>query len=195
MKVLLYSDDISLLEHWEKAVDNECEAVYELEELKKSTGNVIITNFSSLNNRHQEIITHLSNNENVLIVLHRSPNIDTAREVLSYGAKAYGNALMKAHFIQTAIRTVKDGLVWLHPEFISELIAVVPSSQDKDIESKFKDLTKRERQVAILLKDGHTYKSVSETLNIKPRTVKAHAQSTYKKLHVKDRLSLAILLK
>jgi len=195
MKVLLYSDDINLLEHWEKAVGNEYEIIYELDDLKKSIGNLIITNFSSLNNKHQEIITHLSNNENMLIVLHRSPNIETAREVLSYGAKAYGNALMKAHFIQAAMRTLKDGLVWLHPEFISELITAVPSSQDNELDTQLKDLTKREKQVALLLKDGHTYKSVSENLNIKPRTVKAHAQSVYKKLHVKDRLSLAILLK
>ena len=195
MKILLYSDDINLLDYWESTLDKKCKVIYELDDLNESVGNIVITNFSSLNNRQKEIINHLSSAENKVIVLHRAPNIETAREVLSYGAKAYGNALMKAHFILTAIRTVTDGLVWLHPEFISELIAVVPTTQDQDIDSMLKDLTKREKEVAILLKDGYTYKSISEKLNIKPRTVKAHAQSTYKKLHVKDRLSLAILLK
>ena len=129
------------------------------------------------------------------MILHRTPNIQTAREMLSYGAKAYGNALMKEHFIHSAIQTMKEGLVWLHPEFTSQLITQIPTSKDKDVTELLEVLSSREKEVAELLKDGATYKSVAQKLDITPRTVKAHAQSIYLKLHVKDRLALALLLK
>jgi DNA-binding NarL/FixJ family response regulator len=167
----------------------------EIEELIESKNNIIILNYSALGSNIKELLQTLAQNSNHVIVLHRSPNITTAKEVLSYGAKAYGNALMKDHFINSAIDAIKEGLIWLHPEFISLLINQVPERQDRDVSWVLSKLSTREKEVAELLKNGDTYKSVAKKLLITPRTVKAHAQSIYTKLHVKDRLALALLLK
>jgi len=86
-------------------------------------------------------------------------------------------------------------MVWLYPEFTSQLIMEIPTTKSTDNETLFEVLSEREKDVAILLKDGHSYKDIAQKLDITPRTVKAHAQQTYAKLHVKDRLSLALLLK
>ena len=51
------------------------------------------------------------------------------------------------------------------------------------------------QKLSLLLKDGSTYKEVSSKLDITSRTVKAHAQSIYTKLYVKNRLALALLLR
>ncbi len=195
MQTILHSDDINLLDYWEKSCREECIVFDELQELKNSRGNIIIINYSAFNSAQKEVITSLTKDENLVLVLHRTPNIDTAREVLSYGAKAYGNALMKEHFIHSAIDAMKDGLIWLHPEFTSQLITQLPVKNNRDVSWVLKKLSDREKEVAILLKSGDTYKSVGEKLEITPRTVKAHAQSIYSKLHVKDRLALALLLK
>jgi DNA-binding NarL/FixJ family response regulator len=195
MKIVLHSDDINLITYWEKSCKEKSIVVDDILELQNIKNSIVIINYSAISSNPKGLITSLCNSSNLVMILHRTPNINTAREVLSYGAKAYGNALMKEHFIHSAIESMKDGLVWLHPEFISLLINQVPQRQNRDVSWVLDKLSSREKEVAQLLKDGDTYKSVANKLNITPRTVKAHAQNIYSKLHVKDRLALALLLK
>lgn len=195
MSIILHSDDINLLTYWERTFSGNSIVYEELEELKTVKESIIVINYSAFNSTQKEVVSFLNENANHVLVLHRTPNMDTAKEVLSYGAKGYGNALMKEHFIHSAIDTIKEGLVWLHPEFTSQLIAQVPKRTDRDVSWVLTKLSEREKEVALLLKDGDTYKEVASKLEITPRTVKAHAQNIYKKLHVKDRLALALLLK
>jgi DNA-binding NarL/FixJ family response regulator len=195
MKIILYSDDINLITFWEKSINEEYVVYDELDELKNSKGNLIIINYSAFNSIKKEVINSLNEDLNYVLILHRTPDIDTAREVLAYGAKGYGNALMKRHFLRSAIEAIREGMVWLHPEFTSKLITQMPTQNTKDISRIFNKLSKREKEVAYLLGEGDTYKVVADKLDIKPRTIKAHAKSIYTKLHVKDRLALALLLK
>ncbi|QEW19079.1 Transcriptional regulatory protein UhpA [Marinibacterium anthonyi] len=48
------------------------------------------------------------------------------------------------------------------------------------------DLTKRERQVAMLMTEGRTSKQIAETLKISPRTVEAHRGRLFEKLGVRN---------
>lgn len=63
-------------------------------------------------------------------------------------------------------------------------------------QQKFKNynFTKREEEIATLLFEGHTYKSISEQLFISLPTVKTHASNVYKKCGVKTRHELVSLL-
>jgi len=195
MKTILYSDDINLLSYWQTCCDENIQVIDDFDALKSSIENIILINYSAFNSNEKEMIHLLSNQSNIIFVLDRNPNIKTAREVLSYGAKGYGNALMRKHFLLEAIETMKEGLIWLHPELTSQLIYQIRDNIGKDITPLIKDLSQREKEVVFLLRDGDTYKEVAKKLNITPRTVKAHAHNIYIKLHVKDRLSLSMLLK
>lgn len=195
MKIILHSDDINLISFWEKSIQEEYIIFNELDDLKNSKGNLVVINYSAFNSTEKEIINSLNEDLNYVLVLHRTPDIDTAKELLSYGVKGYGNALMKRHFLRSAIEAIKEGMIWLHPELISQLIAQIPTQDSKDTSWIFNKLSKREKEVAYLLGEGDTYRVVADKLKIKPRTVKAHARSIYTKLHVKDRLALALLLK
>jgi len=195
MKLILHSDDINLLNYWEKSFKQKYTIIDELDELKNSKGNIIVINYSAFNLTQAKTIKLLNEGLNLVLVLHRVPNIDTAREVLQYGAKGYGNALMKDHFLLSAIETIKEKMIWLHPEFVSQLIVQIPTTENKDNSMITSQLSDREMEVSTLLKDGDSYKVIAQKLNITPRTVKAHAQKIYAKLHVKDRISLALLLK
>jgi len=194
MKVVLHSDDLHLIEHWEISLKRKCSLVDDLDDLTKISNSIIIINYSACNSKCEDVLSKLIISNKVLI-LHRTPNLETAKFVLSHGAKGYGNALMKSHFIISAIDTIKEGMVWLYPEFTTMLISGIPSHDDNQNISKLDVLSSREKEVALLLKDGNTYKNIAEKLNITPRTVKAHAQHIYQKLVVKDRLGLALLLK
>lgn len=194
MNIILYSDDINLLSHWQEALGEECDVCEELDELFKYKNGLVVINFSACQGKCEDVLDKLVAGDNRVLVLHRVPSLSIGKSLLRRGARGYGNALMRAHFILSAIETIKDGMVWLYPEFTSELITQLPS-QGSDNEAELQKLTQRERDVAILLKDGDTYKTVGEKLDITPRTVKAHATSLYTKLGVKDRIGLALLLK
>ena len=194
MDIVLHSDDMLLLAHWEESLNQKCTLVDDLYELNMLENSLIIINYSACNSICENILLRL-NKKNQVLVLHRTPNIETAKRVLNAGAKGYGNALMRAHFIVSAVETIKDNMVWLYPEFTSMLIQEIPTQNENINIKKLDILSEREREVALLLKDALTYKNIAEKLEITPRTVKAHAANVYKKLAVKDRLGLALLLK
>jgi RNA polymerase sigma factor (sigma-70 family) len=119
-----------------------------------------------------------------------------AKRVLQLGAMGYGNALMSPHFILSAIHTLRENMIWLAPDLTSQLIMDIPPQEEKNnIDELLSVLTKREKEVALLLRDALTYKEIADKLGISPRTVKAHAHAIYKKLDTHDRIGLALLLK
>lgn len=194
MKIVLYSDDINLLTHWESAIQKPCEVVESLEEIFQFSNTLVVVNYSACESKCTEVLLRLAKQKNRVLVLHRTPSFETAKELLGLGAYGYGNAMMRAHFIVAALQTIEEDMIWIYPEFTSQLIlGITPKTTvDNDI---MKVLSSREKEVALLLKEGKTYKEIGETLNITPRTIKAHAQQIYTKLHVKDRLALALLLR
>jgi len=195
MQIVLYSDDINLLSYWESVCKSKCITIDEINDLLVIRNSIIIINYSAFKNKQSKMILELKQSGNSVLVLHRVPDIDTGKQLLSLGANGYGNALMKEHFLLSAIDAIEENLIWLHPEFTSVLIEQIPPRVENDISSKIAPLSEREKEVVLLLKDGATYKRVAEVLEITPRTVKAHASSIYTKLQVKDRLALALLLK
>lgn len=195
MDILLHSDDINLLSHWEKSLNSNSKTIDELDDLLKVTSSLIIINFSACLHDCESVLKILESNSNKVLVLHRTPELFIAKNLLKAGAKGYGNALMRDHFIVAAVNAIEDNMIWLHPELTSQLIMDIPTSKKDNDEEQLSKLTSREREVALLLKEAYPYKEIALKLDITPRTVKAHAQNTYAKLNVKDRLALALLLK
>ncbi len=56
-------------------------------------------------------------------------------------------------------------------------------------------LSKRELEIALLIKEGHTNKEISTLLDISPHTVKSHSIKIYEKLNIKNRLSLSLFFR
>ena len=195
MDLVLYSDDINLLSYWEKTVEKKCSIVDSLDDLFGFESSLVIINYSAFLGQHQSILSRLNKQKNRVLVLDRTPTFDTAKEMLKLGAYGYGNALMREHFVTSAINTIKENMIWLYPEFTSQIIMNIPVKESVDVEKVLAPLSQRERETALFLKDGLSYKDVAQELDITPRTVKAHAQRIYAKLHLKDRLELALLLK
>jgi len=194
MQTVLYSDDINLLSHWKKSLDDNTVSLYDLEELNTISNSIVVLNYSSFKAVCETILKVLIQNNNRILVLDRTPELDTAKKLLKLGVMGYGNAMMRGHFIVSALDALKENMIWLHPEITSKLIMEIPST-DNNNEELLSRLTSREREVSLLLKDALTYNDIAQQLNISPRTVKAHAQAIYTKLNVKDKIGLALLLK
>jgi len=197
MKIVLYSDDVNLLNHWQNALNKTKHTVIEeLNDLETVVDTLIIINYEALNNRVFKVLKKLFENGNRVLLLHRVPDINVAKRVLQLGAMGYGNALMSPHFILSAIHTLRENMIWLAPDLTSQLIMDIPPQEEKNnIDELLSVLTKREKEVALLLRDALTYKEIADKLGISPRTVKAHAHAIYKKLDTHDRIGLALLLK
>jgi len=193
MNIVLYSDDVVLLKKWEEAIINGYEICYEFDKLKDIANSIIIINYSAFEGDIKENIAIFNSNGNRVLIFERNPTLKSAKKLLKLGAKGYGNTEIKNHFILSAIETIRDGMVWLHSEFTTMLLNDTSSKKEKKSNISLDDLSNREKEVALLLKDGLAYKDIAQKLSITPRTVKAHAQSIYAKLHVKDRVSLALL--
>lgn len=128
-----------------------------------------------------------------IFVLSDLPNYQEAIVLLAKGISGYANSRMLAENLEHAVSAVEFGDIWIPPEFINELIKLVkPNSGSSEVKRK---LSKKEYEVSKLVSQGLSNIEIADKLNIAERTVKSHLTSTYEKLHIKDRLALALLVK
>lgn len=191
MQLYLISKDESILTRWESLLpDLHPKRANDLNEIVQTDVSVML-----MDNALPKSLTHFMNR---VLVLSMTPNYEDAQKYLQMGAMGYGNAMMHQYHLHSAYQALEEGKVWLHPDFISEMIAHI---RDKnDVKSKTEkssilaSLSIREQEVAQMLGDGATQQEIADALDITIRTVKAHATSIYQKLEVKDRLALSLLL-
>ncbi len=175
------SDDYRYINFWKEQIEGEVIFYDSLEELNNE---IIITNFSFVSKfkNLNEIFA-----KNKFLVLDSVPSLNKAKLLYRLGARGYGNVYMKKEYFLSAIEAIKENNFWITPSLIQGFF-------EKGSENKFEGLTDREKEIAKLLLEGLSYNEISKKLNITVRTVKAHAQSIYKKKNVKNRLQFMLLL-
>ena len=75
------------------------------------------------------------------------------------------------------------------------LVAQVGTTQENKKDKNLDILTPKEIEVLNLVAKGYSNSKISKELDIAEVTVKKHIGSMFQKLDVKDRLSLALILK
>ena len=130
-----------------------------------------------------------------ILFMHDCPSFKVGKELLPLGIKGYANSrLSSIHFLQ-ALTLINDGKVWLYPEFVQKLIEEASITPNVDHNEEIKLLTNKEKQIALLVAKGCSNKIIANTIEVAESTVKVHLRSIFKKLHVNDRLSLALIFK
>jgi DNA-binding NarL/FixJ family response regulator len=139
-----------------------------------------------------ELVFSVKQNAKIFI-LSDMPSYQEAISLLAKGIRGYANSRMLAQNLGHAVDAVEFGDIWLPPELITELIKTVkPNGASSATKQK---LSKKEYEVAKLVSQGHSNIEIADALNIAERTVKSHLTTIYDKLHIKDRLALALLVK
>jgi len=77
---------------------------------------------------------------------------------------------------------------------LQRLSLLKPKSEHKEQHFENFALTKRERELSLLLLQGKSYQEISDELNISMPTVKTHASNIYKKCGVSSRHELTTLI-
>ena len=201
---ILYASNTEIIEHWHTSL--------KAEEIHSCHHEKELLNF--LNSLHVKCVLLLDEQcygddiEGFLDLLHseylhisimlfsQRPSFVQGSRFLKYGVKAYGNTYMDPIHLQEALDVVKHGDTWLYPEFIQTMIQTLltPKTSLHVKNDLLEKLSLKERDVALLIREGLSNKEIALRVGTTERTVKAHLSSIYEKIGVKDRLALAILL-
>lgn len=119
----------------------------------------------------------------------------TDREIVTaVSGSAWGIMLKESapEALITCLRAVAAGYKWHPPELVDEALARARKQQQEF--ARIDDaLTRREREVMLLVADGLSNKEVGRRLNVSEGTVKIHLHTIYQKVSVSNRTALANL--
>ncbi|MCK9490833.1 MAG: LuxR C-terminal-related transcriptional regulator [Sulfurimonas sp.] len=195
MKVMLYSEDITLLNEWQKKITLfKSEIIEEIDKLHLYKNTLVVLDYASCYRDLLKLINTAKKQNIKILLLEKTPNFDKGKYVLDLGVYGYGNTLMSRVFLDSALETITKEMVWIYPEFTTSLIRGF--SKEKAMPDHLTQLlTSRELDIALLIKDGSSNNDICEHLGISINTVKSHIKNIYEKLSIKNRLSLSLLFK
>lgn len=115
---------------------------------------------------------------------------------LKNGADGYLLKDISSGELVKAIQTVYEGNMLLQSDVAKKILSSMEeSTPKKSIElDKLNELTRREREIALLICEGKSNKEIAETLFITEGTVKNHITKILDKLELRDRTQLALII-
>ena len=116
-------------------------------------------------------------------------------EAIKAGAIGY---LLKSRAPQELIQVItaaKDGLSLLQPSMASKLLHEFSNVQKHEDEKAkhYEALTSREKEVLACIAKAMSNKEIAAQLFISDKTVKNHLSHIFRKLHINDRTSAALM--
>lgn len=200
MKIILYSKSNFIASELQKEpiLFKEVLLLTEFEKLKplcNSHAHTIILHHLDDFPLEQESLTNLlQTNKNLhLIALANTPHNLQGCRLLQMGYQSYLHAVSNHAILKSAIESVAKNNIYVYPQLMQFLVTQIPTSlqENKNLDT----LTPKELEVLQLVSKGYSNAKIAKELDIAEVTVKKHIGSMFEKLDVKDRLSLALILK
>lgn len=119
-------------------------------------------------------------------------NMATVKNVLHNGARGYVSKTSTYDEMIAAIEAVKNGENYLSSDIKDQIVGNLIRNDES--EPDINTLTRRELEIAQLIKEGLTSKEISERLYISLRTVEVHRHNLFKKLNVRNAAGLINLI-
>lgn len=188
----ILSYDLNVIQRWTDILkDYDIKEVDTIQDI--SDRKMIIADLSSCSKRVFNFLKSNPKHNIDFILLESVPKVEIAKRVLSLGAKAYGNTYMLPVHLISCIETVKNGHVWVYPEFTYVMIQNIHQEENQDeLFQKDEILTKREQEITKEVLNGLNNPQIAQKLEISERTVKVHLSNIFQKLHVSNRFELAL---
>ncbi len=202
MKILLYSKSNFIKDELKKenSFFKELTVIKSLENIKKdiesNSSLVVLHHLNDFENDIDLFSNLLKEYKNIyLIALSNTPTNLEGCKLLRAGYKSYLHSLSNYQILKSAVESVVTGNIYLYPELMQFLVAQVGTTQENKKDKNLDILTPKEIEVLNLVAKGYSNSKISKELDIAEVTVKKHIGSMFQKLDVKDRLSLALILK
>src|SRR6516165_3681978 len=120
-----------------------------------------------------------------VVVLTASERIEDALAAIRRGARAIVQKRFAVETLMEAVRSTASGLAWMPPLLQTELAAQMGNASDQR-------LTAREHEIARYVAEGLRNAEIAQRLAISESTVKTHLNNIFQKLHLRDRVELAL---
>ena len=130
---------------------------------------------------------------NIIAIL-EEPKLAHGAFLIKKGFKSYLGKKTSKIIIDQAIKTVLQGNVWVYPELMSYIIKMIVDNNEPNNYEVLEKLSPKEQEVAKFVAKGYSNKEIAKEMDVQLITVKKHLGSIFEKLHIRDRVSLAILL-
>lgn len=156
---------------------------------------VLMFHVNSYEGESTEFIQYLLQEKKGLKILALSSKIDflEGTALLQAGVEGYGNVYMHGVLLNQAIEVIQSGNMWIYPELTHHLIKNLKKNETKN-EAALDELSKHEKECALLAADGSSNKEIAQLLDLQEITIKKHLSSAYKKLGLKNRIELALFI-
>jgi two-component system NarL family response regulator len=120
-----------------------------------------------------------------IVVVTAGEQLSDALAAIRAGARAVVFKRFAVERLMEAVRTVRQGHVWVPPELQSELAAQM-------LHGEAQVLTVREQEIVRLVALGLQNPEIAQRLGLKDVTVKSHINRIFHKLDIRDRVGLAV---
>jgi DNA-binding NarL/FixJ family response regulator len=127
-----------------------------------------------------------------VLVLTSFADDDTVLPALRAGAAGYLLKDVQPPELVGAIRTVHAGEALLAPAVATMLVEQLAAEDGDGAADRQEHLTRREREVLVLLARGRANKVIARDLGVSERTVKTHVSNILGKLNLTDRTQAAV---
>ena len=121
-----------------------------------------------------------------IVALTRHGEKAYVQQMLQHGVSAYVLKQTAPDVLLAAIRTVAHGNTYLDPAVADKIAPRRPA----EVRRASDDLTPREREVLIMVAQGHTNKEIASVLEIAVKTVETHKANVMEKLEIRSRAEL-----
>jgi two-component system, NarL family, response regulator LiaR len=117
-----------------------------------------------------------------ILILTQYDNKEYVLPLMKVGAAGYVLKQAVDTDLVSAIRAVYNGESFLHPSVAKVILDAYLQDSNTGSGDPYTQLTEREREVLILVAQGHSTRKIAETLQISPNTVDVHRAHLMRKL-------------
>lgn len=134
------------------------------------------------------------------IVILGEPDSDELEIALfAAGARGVCSGDAEPSVMQRMVTAVRQGEPWIRRILIPRLLDRLNSRTTTDSPRIFSDsrtaeLTRREKEIAAMVRSGETSKQIARRLDVSEPTLKVHLTDMLRKIGIDDRLKLALML-
>ncbi len=125
-----------------------------------------------------------------VLILTMHKNQRYLHRAISAGADGYLVKSDSGREIMSAVDKIREGSTYISPQLADEFTEDILQAYRNPTANRFRDMTKREKQILDLVVAGHTSKAMAAKLNLSPRTVDHHRSNLLKKFEMKNSVDL-----
>ena len=125
-----------------------------------------------------------------VLVVTASTDAETHQRAVKLGAMGLVSKAEASEVLLTAIKKLHAGEAWLEGSLTAAVLSQISRTPESSEKSKIESLTKREREIIVLIAQGLKRTQIADKLCISEITVRNHLTSILYKLKVSDRFEL-----